>query len=149
MGNRAYFNKTRLILNFSILRIARRSAAIIFIFAGSFKLLLFAVQVLAPGRVPSFTALLQVLGVPFPLFFALMVPLLEISGGINLWRDSHTRIWAALLAGDMSVAIATVGVPALLGRAPKINGVAFGTEAWRLPLEAALLLICLRLALKR
>ena len=130
--------------------VARRSVAVLFVLAGTFKLLAFALQVFAPQlKAPSFTALLQVLGVPFPLFFALAVPLLEVVGGVALWRRRAVRIFAFLLAGDMMVAIITVGWPARLGRAPRLNGESFGGEAWRLPLEIGLLIACVVLALRR
>ena len=129
--------------NFSLTQFLRRFTAAIFIFAGIFKLGLLIFGLISTARVPSFAALLATLHVPFPQLFAIAVPLLEISGGVQLWRNRQARVWAALLACDMSVAMALVGVPAKLGRAPKMGAMSIGGESWRLPLEIGLLAMCL------
>ncbi len=135
--------------NFQLLPFLRRLSATVFIFAGIFKLGLLIFSLVSPSRLPSFTALLATLNVPFPQIFAFTVPLLEIIGGAQLWRKQQVRIWAALLACDMSVAIALVGIPAKFGRAPKMGALSVGGESWRLPLEIGLLLMCLFLALRK
>lgn len=48
------------------------------------------------------------LGIPLPMFFAIVVTLVEFVGGILLITGLATRIPAAMLAIDMIVAIATV-----------------------------------------
>ncbi len=135
--------------NFPLTRFLRRFTATIFVLAGIFKLALLVFGLLSSARVPSFAALLATLNVPFPQLFAVGVPLLEIIGGGQLWRNRQPRLWAALLACDMSVAIALVGVPAKLGRAPKMGAMSIGGESWRLPLEIGLLALCLFLALRK
>ena len=130
-------------------RSARLFAAVVFLGAGSFKLAANVSQLVAPGRLPDFAAFLQVLEVPFPHVVAWAVPLLEVVGAACLFTRRFERIAAALLACDMAVAIASVGVPGLLGRPVRLGLYAVGQEPWRLPLEIALLLACLRIATKR
>jgi putative oxidoreductase len=48
------------------------------------------------------------LGIPVPIFFALVVSIVEFVGGILLITGLATRIPAALLAIDMLVAISLV-----------------------------------------
>lgn len=119
-------------------RILRRIAGGAFVLAGAFKVLLWAWHLVQPSA-PNFAAALAQLGVPFAEVFALGVPLIEIVGGYLILRGQLIRLSAAVLAIDMIVAIALVGLPGLLGRSLRIGEQAIGQEAWRLPLELVLL----------
>lgn len=76
-------------------------AGLIFILAGYGKL--FA----SPG-IDGFTGMLSGLGFPAPAFFAVVVGLIELIGGILLLLGLWTHIVATLLAVIMLVAIVTV-----------------------------------------
>jgi uncharacterized membrane protein YphA (DoxX/SURF4 family) len=121
-------------------RTARLTAGTIFIAAGLFKLLV-------PGR--GFQSVLEQSGAPFPAFFAVAVPLIEIVGGISLIRNKVVRFFSALLAANISGAIVLVGLPGARGRAFSVGEYSIGREVWRLPLEATLLFITLWTALRR
>ena len=76
-------------------------AGLIFIIAGYGKL--FA----KPG-IEGFSGMLGGLGFPIPVFFAVLVGIIELAGGILLFLGVWNRIPAALLAIIMLVAIFTV-----------------------------------------
>lgn len=79
---------------------------------------------------------------------ALIVPPLEVVGGVLLWRNQRVRAASALLALDMLGAILSVGIPGRFGKSTEIAGHKVGAEPWRLPLEVVLLLLCAWLALR-
>jgi len=54
---------------------------------------------------------LEGVGVPLPLFFSVVVTLVEFLGGAALILGLFTRLAAVLLAIDMLVAILTVHLP--------------------------------------
>ena len=111
----------------------RRSISAVFLFAGALKLF----------KLPAFAAVLGRCGVPVPGLFGVSVPLLELLGGACLWRGRATRPAAAPLAVDMVFALALIGLP---GKRLRAGAVTVGGEAWRAPLETALLLGLLYLA---
>lgn len=120
--------------------VARLTAGWLFVLAGAFKFFV------------PFSAALAQLGVPLPALFGVLVPLVEVLGGLSLVLRRKlplrvARFCAALLAFDMAAAIALVGVPGALGHPLRVGGVTIGDEAWRLPLEIALLIVALREAL--
>lgn len=121
-------------------RAARRFAGILFVGAGLFKVVAHA----------PFADYLHELRVPLPQFFAASVAVLEISGGIALlfWprgksKAKIARVLAALLCFDMLAALFLVGVPGRAGKTHAAGGHQIGGEAWRAPLEIALLMIAL------
>jgi uncharacterized membrane protein YphA (DoxX/SURF4 family) len=122
-------------------RISRRiavTAGALFFAAGVFKTFLLTRTGSTPGG--AFVDFLEQLGVPFPAFFAVAVPLLEVVGGARLIANRTPRLWAGLLACDMAAAIFLVGAP---GRKIQVGEYSVGGEAWRLPLELILLLAML------
>lgn len=112
------------------------TTGVLFIAAGAFKLLLAAQGGSTPATDSAFAELLKQLGVPFPGFFAVAVPLVEVIGGSGLALNFAPRLWAAALTGDMAAAIFLVGAP---GRRIQVGEYSAGGEAWRLPLELFLL----------
>lgn len=110
------------------------SSGVLFVAAGTFKLLLAVRGGSTPGG--AFAVFLEQLGVPFPAFFAVAIPVLEIVGGAGLVSNRAPRLWAAALAGDMAAAIFLVGAP---GRKIQMGAHSAGGETWRLPLEVILL----------
>jgi len=132
-----------------IFRIFTISAGVLFILAGTFKLLAPAPEGSTPFASRAFAQMLLQTGVPLPLVFAVAIPALEIIGGISLISGKGKRIFAALLALDMIGAIFLVGIPGKSGRVFSIGETKIGGEAWRLPLEIALLLLMLWVVFKR
>ena len=106
----------------------------VFVLAGSFKL---AIPLFLPGA--SFGRFLQQTGAPLPQIFGVLVPLLEILGGIGLQFRQTRRICALGLSLDMLAAILLVGAPGKGGRTILVGNYAVGGEGWRLPLEIGLL----------
>lgn len=137
----------------SLLRIALRVVAgAVFITLGQMKffdsILLGTDAVTLPTGPDGFAQYLAAIGVPFPLFNAYMVCLVEMLCGLGLVLSTFlpasaflTRLCALPLVGDMIVALSTVGIPNLLGHPVMLGGVAVTTQAWRLPLEGLLLVI--------
>ncbi len=144
----------------TLTRIALRAmAGAVFITLGQMKLfdsiLLGTDAVTIPQGPEGFAQYLAAIGIPFPLFNAYMVCLVEMLCGLGLVASAFlpspgllTRLCALPLTGDMIVALGTVGVPNLLGRPVVMDGVAVTTQAWRLPLEGVLLVICLLFLLR-
>lgn len=87
----------------------------------------------------EFATALERMGAPLPQVTAIGVPLLETVGGLSIFFNRWPRPFAALLAVNMAAAILLVGLPGLQGRAEKVNGYTVGNEAWRVPLEVAML----------
>ncbi len=125
-------------MNPKISRSIAVTSGVLFVAAGALKLLLAARGGSTPGG--EFAGFLGQLGVPFPAFFAVAVPVVEVAGGASLIFNRAPRLWAAALAGDMAVAIFLVGVP---GKKIQVGQHSVGGEAWRLPLEVILLLAML------
>jgi putative oxidoreductase len=101
-----------------------------------------------PAGPVGFALYLEAVGVPFPLLNAYMVCLVEMVCGVGLVLSPFlpasallTRLCALPLAGDMIVALLTVGVPNLLGRPVMLNGIPVTDQFWRMPLEFMLLVI--------
>jgi len=118
--------------------IIRRIAGVVFVLAGTFKVLLWGWHRLHPDA-PDFAAALRQLGVPFAEASALAVPIVEIVAGFFLLRGHWVRLSAVVLAIDMTVAILLVGLPGWRGRPLQIGAQTIGQEPWRLPLELLLL----------
>lgn len=124
-------------------RAALRSlVGLLFVLTGSLKLLVFG-----PAKVAEFFAAAKI---PLPELNAVFVPSIEVVCGLGLLLGAFvgvfaklTRVFALVLAGDMAVAIVTVGIGAATGHPVIVNGKAFADEPWRLPLEAGLLLVLL------
>lgn len=121
--------------------VARIVAGLLFVAAGAFKF------------VVPFTPALAALGVPLPALFGVLVPLVEVLGGLSLILRRRVpvrvaRFATALLALDMLTAITLVGVPGALGHPLRVGGIFIGDEAWRLPLEILLLAVAQREALR-
>lgn len=81
------------------LLVLRVVAGVIFAYHGYLKL---------SGGVDGFGGLLDGLGVPLPLFFAWVVTLVELVGGILLILGLLTHLFSKLLAIDMLVAVLLV-----------------------------------------
>jgi uncharacterized membrane protein YphA (DoxX/SURF4 family) len=141
----------------STVRLALRAiAGIVFVTLGQMKffdsILLGTSAVTLPQGPEGFAQYLAAIGVPFPLLNAYMVCLVEMICGVGLLLSAFlpmpsilTRLAALPLFLDMVVATATVGLRNLLGHPVMMDGVAVTNQAWRLPLEAGLLLITLLL----
>ncbi|HSP80575.1 MAG TPA: DoxX family protein, partial [Myxococcaceae bacterium] len=93
----------------------------------------------------GFSLLLGQLGVPFPLFNAWLVILVEVVCGLGLIFSTQlqgtallTRLFALPLTVDMAVAT-LVGVRNVLGQPLEVNGHLVMYQPWRLPLELGLL----------
>jgi uncharacterized membrane protein YphA (DoxX/SURF4 family) len=137
----------------TLARVALRAAAgTVFITLGYLKFFdsihLGTDAVVIPSGPEGFAQYLAAIGVPFPLFNAYMVCWVEMICGLGLLLSSFlpasghlTRLCALPLAGDMIVALATVGIPNLLGHPVMMEGVAVTTQSWRLPLEVIQLVI--------
>ncbi len=131
---------------------ARRVVGGLFTLTGLFKVLVwprffaFCAQ-LAPQVLKGTPALAPLRAALF--LTALIVPPLEVIGGVFLWRGRRVRLSSALLVLDMLGAIASVGVPGRLGKSTAVAGMKIGDETWRLPLEMTLLLACAWLATRR
>jgi putative oxidoreductase len=141
-------------------RLALRAlAGLIFVTLGQMKffdsILLGTQAVSLPLGPEGFAEYLAAIGVPFPLLNAYLVCGVEMLCGVGLVMSAFlpapallTRLCALPLAGDMTVALLTVGIPNLLGRPVLLHGVAVTTQAWRLPLELCLLLFMLWLLVR-
>lgn len=130
---------------------ARLAVGTLFVLTGAFKMVLWPrffafCDALAP-QVLAGTALLAPARAALFLT-ALIVPPLEVGGGVLLWRGQRVRAASTLLALDMLGAILSVGVPGRLGRSTEMAGHKIGSEPWRLPLEIVLMLLCVWLALR-
>lgn len=132
----------------------RTAAALVFFTLGYIKFFhsihLGTDAVVLPNGPEGFAQYLAAIGVPFPLFNAYMVCWVEMICGAGLVLSAFlpapallTRLAALPLVGDMTVALATVGIPNLLGHPVLLQGVAVTTQPWRLPLEFAVFLIAL------
>lgn len=62
-------------------------------------------------KIPGVTGMLTSLGFPLPGFFAVVLTLVELLGGIALILGVATRAAAVLLAIDMAVAVLKVHLP--------------------------------------
>jgi uncharacterized membrane protein YphA (DoxX/SURF4 family) len=122
-------------------RLALRAlTGLTFIATGALKLL-----VLGPAAVTEFFAAAHI---PLPAANAIFVPAIELACGLGLLLGAFvaplarlTRLFAFVLAGDMAVAILTVGIGAATGHPVIVRGQPVANEPWRLPLEASLLLL--------
>lgn len=144
----------------STLRLVLRAAAMIaFVTLGQMKffdsILLGTDAVTLPQGPEGFAQYLAAIGVPFPLFNAYMVCLLEMVCGVGLLMTAFlpkasilTRLAALPLFFDMVVATLTVGLRNLMGHPVMLDGVAVTNQVWRLPLEVSLLAITLMLLVK-
>jgi uncharacterized membrane protein YphA (DoxX/SURF4 family) len=110
-------------------RIARGAGAV-FLAAGGLKFF----------KLGVFISLLTQMRVPFPALLGVLVPLLEVCGGVGLMARRGVRMSAGLLALDMAGALVLVGLP---HRARRVGEYSVGGEAWRTPLEIVLLLAML------
>lgn len=134
----------------------RVAAAIAFVTLGQMKffasILLGTDAVSLPSGPEGFGQYLAAVGVPFPLFSAYVVCLVEMLCGVGLVLSAFlpapailTRLAALPLAVDMTVAFLTVGLRNAVGDPVRLEGVAVTHQVWRLPLELGLLLITLLL----
>ncbi len=136
-------------------------AGMVFIFLGQAKFFnsihLGTDAIVLPRGPEGFALYLSAIGVPFPLFNAYMVCLVEMICGALLvispflsqpYSMHLTRMTAFPLMVDMIVATFTVGVPNLLGHPVRMQDIAVTAQPWRLPLEMSMLLITLYLLLK-
>ena len=132
----------------------RLAAALVFFTLGYIKFFhsihLGTDAVALPDGPEGFAQYLAAIGVPFPLLNAYMVCWVEMICGVGLVLSVFlpapallTRLAALPLVADMTVALATVGVPNLLGHPVRLQGAAVTTQPWRLPLEFAVFLIAL------
>jgi uncharacterized membrane protein YphA (DoxX/SURF4 family) len=136
-------------------------AGLVFIFLGQVKFFdsihLGTGGIILPRGPEGFALYLSAIGVPFPVFNAYLVCLVEIVCGALLlispflqqFYSWHlTRMAALPLMVDMIVATFTVGVPNALGHPVRIHDIAVTAQPWRLPLEVSLLVITLYLLVK-
>jgi uncharacterized membrane protein YphA (DoxX/SURF4 family) len=136
-------------------------AGLVFIFLGQVKFFdsihLGTDAIVLPRGPEGFALYLSAIGVPFPLFNAYMVCLVEMICGALLmispflhqpYSTHLTRMTAFPLMVDMIVALSTVGVPNALGYPVRMFDIAVTAQPWRLPLEVLLLAITLYLLLK-
>jgi uncharacterized membrane protein YphA (DoxX/SURF4 family) len=114
-------------------------------FASTFPFLVGAPDLAVASGPEGFARMLTGLGVPFPLFNAWMVILMEVLCGVGLilsaWMPATvllTRLCALPLAVDMLVAL-SVGVRQVRGNPVVLDGLPVMNQAWRLPLEVGLL----------
>jgi uncharacterized membrane protein YphA (DoxX/SURF4 family) len=114
-------------------------------FASTFPFLVGAPALVVASGPEGFARLLTGLGVPFPLFNAWMVILVEVLCGAGLilsaWMPATaplTRLCALPLAVDMLVAL-SVGVRQVQGNPVVLDGLPVMNQVWRLPLEVGLL----------
>lgn len=114
-------------------------------FASTFPFLVGAPDLVVASGPEGFARLLTGLGVPFPLFNAWMVILVEVLCGMGLilsaWMPATallTRLCALPLAVNMLVAL-SVGVRQVQGNPVVLDGLPVMNQAWRLPLEVGLL----------
>ncbi|AKI98736.1 DoxX family protein [Archangium gephyra] len=114
-------------------------------FASTFPFLVGAPGLAVSSGPEGFARLLTGLGVPFPLFNAWMVILVEVLCGVGLilgaWLPATallTRLCALPLAVNMLVAL-SVGVRQVLGNPVVLDGLPVMNQSWRLPLEVGLL----------
>jgi putative oxidoreductase len=137
----------------------RTLAGIAFVTLGQMKffdsILLGTDAVSLPQGPEGFAQYLAAIGIPFPLLNAYMVCFVEMLCGVGLLLSAFmprpalaTRLTAFPLFMDMVVALVTVGVPNLLGHPVMLDGVAVTNQAWRFPLEGALLAITLMLLVR-
>ena len=105
-----------------------------------------------PPGVDGFGVYLAAVGVPFPLFNAYLVCLVEMACGMGLVLSAFlpgpallTRLTALPLCIAMTVALITVGLANALGTPVTVNGIAVTQQAWRFPVEVGLWLITLLL----
>jgi putative oxidoreductase len=143
-------------------RLALRAfASVMFIFLGQVKFFdsihLGTDAIVLPHGPEGFAMYLTAVGVPFPLFNAYMVCLVEMICGALLMVSAFlpkpysihlTRLAAFPLMVDMIVATFAVGMRNALGNPVRMHDIAVTAQAWRLPLEAILLAITLYLLLK-
>jgi uncharacterized membrane protein YphA (DoxX/SURF4 family) len=137
------------------IRLALRIAAgLVFITFGQMKffdsILLGTDAVLLPPGPEGFARYLSAVGIPFPLLSAYLVCLVEMICGLGLLLIAFlpapalfTRLAALPLAMDMTAATLTVGLRNVLGNPVRLEGISVTAQAWRLPLELALLLVTL------
>ena len=111
----------------------------VFLLAGTGKLLATA----------GFAEILKQSGAPFPHFFALAVPIVEVAGGVALLKNFQVRPVAAVLAVEMVFALVLVGAPGARGARFQTDRITIGGEAWRVPLEIILLAMMIFLAARR
>jgi len=149
-------------MNESSERLAMRIiAGLVFITLGQMKffdsILLGTDAVSIPTGPEGFAEYLSAVGVPFPLLNAYLVCLVEMVCGFGLMVSAFlprghsaivTRMMALPLMGDIFVATIAVGVRNAIGDPVRMHGIAVTAQAWRLPLEAALLLITLFFVIK-
>jgi putative oxidoreductase len=132
----------------------RVAAGFTFFLLGSMKffdsILLGTEAISLPDGPAGFAQYLAAIGVPLPLLSAYLVCLVEILCGLGLLLSVFlpapallTRLCALPLFMDMTVATLTVGLRNLLGDPVRMEGIAVTTQAWRLPLEVALLVTAL------
>ncbi len=105
-----------------------------------------------PPGVDGFGVYLAAIGVPFPLFNAYLVCLVEMTCGVGLLLSAFlpapallTRLTALPLFIAMTVAILTVGLANALGAPVTVKGIAVTQQSWRFPVEVGLWLIALLL----
>ncbi len=101
--------------------------------------------VLLPPGVDGFGVYLAAIGVPFPLFNAYLVCLVEMTCGVGLLLSAFlpapavlTRLTALLLFIAMTVALITVGLANAFGAPVTVNGNVVTQQAWRFPVEVSL-----------
>lgn len=149
-------------MNESPERLAMRIiAGLVFITLGQMKffdsILLGTDAISIPKGPEGFAQYLDAVGVPFPLLNAYMVCLVEMICGLGLMASAFlprgrsaiaTRMMAFPLMVDIFVATVAVGVRNAIGDPVRMQGIAVTAQVWRLPLEAALLLITLFFVIK-
>ncbi|WP_272134778.1 DoxX family protein [Stigmatella ashevillensis] len=134
----------------------RATAGIVFVTLGHMKffdsILLGTTAISLPTGPEGFAQYLAAIGVPFPLLNAYMVCLVEMVCGLALVLSAFlpapallTRLAALPLLVDMVVATITVGLRNAMGQPVLMEGIAVTQQAWRLPVEASMLLITLLL----
>jgi uncharacterized membrane protein YphA (DoxX/SURF4 family) len=162
MNNGTYNYNLKVQLAESPERLAMRViAGLVFITLGQMKffdsILLGTDAVSIPNGPEGFAQYLDAVGVPFPLLNAYMVCLVEMICGMGLMVSAFlprtssalaTRMMAFPLMVDIFVATVAVGVRNAMGDPVRLQGIAVTAQAWRLPLEAALLLITLFFVIK-
>lgn len=117
----------------------RAFCGIVFVLAGTFKLF----------SIGGFAEVLRQSGAPLPAFFAVIIPATEIGGGAALLKNFQVRPVATILAVEMVFALVLVGAPGMRGARFRAGGFTIGGEAWRVPLEIALLGALVFLATQR
>jgi len=122
-------------MNHSKKAVVQKSIGMIFLVAGTGKLLL----PLAGGAIPTFQLVLEAIGLPQPALMALAICLMEVTGGIALIKNRYRKSASLVLGSILLGALTTFSIPSTLSTPLVVQGLELGREFFRIPLEGGLL----------